>query len=39
MKNTRAFFLKKSIQQYTIDKKYPPNPFEFKDDKEWKNSF
>ena len=38
-KYSGILFEKRAIQQYTIDKKYPPNPFEFKDDKEWKNSF
>jgi hypothetical protein len=32
-------FSNRSVQQYTIDKKYPPNPYEFKDEKEWEESF
>lgn len=32
-------FSNRSVQQYTIDKKYPPNPYEFKNDDEWKESF
>jgi len=32
-------FEKRSVQQYTIDKNYPPNPYDYKNDKEWKESF
>jgi hypothetical protein len=32
-------FEKRAVQQYTIDKKYPPNPYNFNNDDEWKNSF
>jgi len=32
-------FSNRSVQQYTIDKKYPPNPYKFKDEKEWEESF
>ena len=34
-----VLFSKRSVQQYTIDKKYPPNPYDFKTEKEWKESF
>lgn len=32
-------FEKRAVQQFTLDKKYPPNPYEFKDEEDWKNSF
>jgi hypothetical protein len=32
-------FERRAIQQYTIDKKYPPNPYEFNNEDEWKSSF
>lgn len=32
-------FSKRSIQQYTIDKKYPPNPYTYNSEEEWLNSF
>jgi hypothetical protein len=32
-------FSNRSVQQYTLDKKYPPNPYDFKDEKEWEESF
>jgi len=32
-------FKNRSVQQYTIDKNYPPNPYNFKNEKEWKDSF
>ena len=38
-KYSGILFNKRSVQQYTIDKKYPPNPYEFKNEKEWKESF
>ena len=34
-----VLFEKRSVQQYTIDKNYPPNPYDYKNDKEWKESF
>jgi hypothetical protein len=34
-----VMFSKRSIQQYTIDKKYPPNPYDFNDEEEWEKSF
>jgi len=38
-KYSGILFEKRAVQQYTIDKKYPPNPYEFKDEVEWKDSF
>ena len=32
-------FSKRAVQQYTIDKNYPPNPYKYKNDEEWKESF
>lgn len=32
-------FEKRAVQQYTLDKKYPPNPYEFETEEEWKDSF
>jgi len=32
-------FSDRSIQQYTIDKNYPPNPYNFNSEEEWKASF
>jgi len=32
-------FNNRSVQQYTLDKKYPPNPYEFKTQLEWEKSF
>jgi hypothetical protein len=32
-------FAKRSIQQYTIDKKYPPNPYNYDNEEDWINSF
>lgn len=32
-------FSNRSVQQYTLDKKYPPNPYSFKNEKEWEDSF
>ena len=32
-------FSNRAVQQYTLDKKYPPNPYEFKDEKEWEESY
>lgn len=32
-------FSKRSVQQYTLDKKYPPNPYEFENEEEWEKSF
>ena len=32
-------FSKRAVQQYTLDKKYPPNPDIYENDEEWMNSF
>ena len=32
-------FSRRAVQQYTLDKNYPPNPFIFETDEEWENSF
>jgi hypothetical protein len=29
----------RGVQQHTLDKKYPPNPYNFNNDEEWENSF
>jgi len=34
-----VLFSKRAVQQYTIDKNYPPNPYDFNDENEWENSF
>ena len=34
-----VMFSKRSVQQYTIDKKYPPNPYDYNNDEEWEKSF
>jgi hypothetical protein len=38
-KYSGILFERRAVQQYTVDKKYPPNPYEFKDEVEWKESF
>jgi hypothetical protein len=32
-------FSTRSVQQYTLDKKYPPNPYEFETEEDWEKSF
>ena len=32
-------FSKRGVQQYTLDKLYPPNPYNFSSEEEWENSF
>lgn len=32
-------FESRSVQQYTLDKGYPPNPYNFNSEEEWKQSF
>ena len=32
-------FEKRAVQQYTLDKNYPPNPYNFETEEEWKDSF
>lgn len=38
-KYSGILFENRGIQQYTIDKNYPPNPYDFQTEEEWKNSF
>jgi hypothetical protein len=38
-KYSGVLFEKRSVQQYTIDKNYPPNPYDYKNEEEWKESF
>jgi hypothetical protein len=32
-------FSERSVQQHTLDKKYPPNPYNFENEDDWKKSF
>lgn len=32
-------FSKRAVQQYTLDKHYPPNPYDFENEEEWLESF
>jgi hypothetical protein len=32
-------FSRRAVQQYTLDKNYPPNPFIFETEEEWEDSF
>ena len=32
-------FSKRAVQQHTLDKKYPPNPYNYTSEEEWLNSF
>jgi len=32
-------FGERAVQQYTLDKNYPPNPYNFETEEEWKKSF
>ena len=32
-------FSKRAIDKYTLDKNYPPNPYNFETEQEWKDSF
>jgi hypothetical protein len=32
-------FSNRSVQKYTVDKNYPPNPYDYQNEKEWENSF
>lgn len=38
-KYSGILFSKRSIQKYTMDKNYPPNPYDYKNDEEWEKSF
>jgi glycosyltransferase involved in cell wall biosynthesis len=38
-KYSGLLFEKRAVQQHTLDKKYPPNPYTFDSEEDWKNSF
>lgn len=38
-KYSGLLFSERAVQQYTLDKKYPPNPYDFETEEDWKNSF
>jgi hypothetical protein len=38
-KYSGVMFSKRAVQQYTIDKKYPPNPYDYQTEEEWVDSF
>ena len=38
-KYSGLLFSKRAVQQYTLDKNYPPNPYTFDNEDEWLNSF
>lgn len=38
-KYSGLLFEKRAVQQYVLDKKYPPSPYDFQNEEEWKNSF
>lgn len=38
-KYSGVLFSKRAVQQYTLDKNYPPNPYTFENEDEWKESF
>jgi hypothetical protein len=38
-KYSGLLFEKRAVQQYTLDKNYPPNPYDFENEEDWKNSF
>jgi hypothetical protein len=38
-KYSGILFERRSVQQYTIDKKYPPNPYYYLSEEEWKETF
>jgi glycosyltransferase involved in cell wall biosynthesis len=38
-KYSGILFSRRGIQQYTIDKKYPPNPYDFENEEDWLTSF
>ena len=38
-KYSGLLFSKRAVQQYTLDKGYPPNPYDFNSEEEWLNSF
>jgi hypothetical protein len=38
-KYSGLLFSNRAVQQYTLDKNYPPNPYDFQNEEDWKNSF
>ena len=38
-KYSGLLFSNRSVQKYTLEKNYPPNPYEFQTEKEWRESF
>jgi len=38
-KYSGLLFSKRAVQQYTLDKGYPPNPYDFNSEEEWLKSF
>jgi hypothetical protein len=38
-KYSGLLFSERSVQQHTLDKKYPPNPYNFENEDDWKKSF
>jgi len=38
-KYSGLLFSKRAVQQYTLDKNYPPNPYNFDNEDDWLNSF
>jgi hypothetical protein len=38
-KYSGLLFEKRAVQQYTLDKNYPPNPYNYESEEEWKKNF
>jgi hypothetical protein len=38
-KYSGLLFEKRAVQKYTLDKKYPPNPYDYETEEQWKNDF
>jgi hypothetical protein len=38
-KYSGLLFSKRAVQKYTLEKKYPPNPYDYKSEQEWIDSF
>jgi hypothetical protein len=38
-KYSGLLFEKRAVQQYTLDKNYPPNPYNFESEEDWKKNF
>ena len=38
-KYSGLLFERRAVQQYVLDKKYPPTPYDFNNEEDWKNSF